>query len=140
MPTYTNLTNNQKQRLHKLIMRTARMTINNYCFKKSTEYILGSCNWVDIGEMIKFSSLKFINNLLVTQKPGFLYSNLKINKRACADISFHIFPKLTPFKNTLLYKGISHYNKLPSDLKYLSSKKFKLILKTERHMIKQLLD
>ena len=140
MPTYTNLNNNQKDRLHKLLMRTARMTLNSYCFKKSIEYILGSCNWVDINEMIKLSSLKFINNMLVTNKPGTLYSKIKVNKRLCADISFYKFPKLGGFKSTLLYKGISYYNKLPSDLKYLPGKQFKAKLKSERHILKQLPD
>ena len=107
MPTYTNLNINQKSRLHKLLMRTARMTINSYCFKKSIDFILGSCKWEDVNEMIKLSSLKFINNMLITQKPGTLYSNIKTNKRTCADISFHSFPRLGGFKSTLLYKGIS---------------------------------
>ena len=140
MPTYTNLNNNQKDRFHKLLMRTARMTLNSYCFKKSIDYILGSCNWVDINEMIKLSSLKFINNMLVTSKPGTLYSKIKINKRSCADISFYTFPKLGGFKSTLLYKGISYYNKLPSDLKYLPRKQFKAKLKSERHILEQLPD
>ena len=140
MPTYTNLNVNQKDRLHKLLMRTARMTMNSYCFKKSIDFILGRCKWVDINEMIKLSSLKFINNMLITQKPGTLYSKIKINKRTCADISFYSFPRLGGFKSTLLYKGISYYNKLPSDLKFLSGKQFKEKLKTERHLLKQLSD
>ena len=48
MPTYTNLNSNQKDRLHKVLMRTARMTLNSYCFKKSIDFILGCCKWVDI--------------------------------------------------------------------------------------------
>ena len=44
MPTYTNLNNNQKDRIHRLIMRMARMTLNSYCFKISVDFILGSCN------------------------------------------------------------------------------------------------
>ena len=116
------------------------MTINSYCFKKSIDYILGCCNWVDINEMIKMSSLKFINNMLVTQKPGTLYSKIKLNKRTCADLSFYSFPKLEGLKSTLLYKGIFYYNQLPSDLKYLPSKQFKVVIKRERHMLKQLSD
>ena len=84
--------------------------------------------------MIKMSSLKFINNMLVTQKP------IKLNKRTCADLSFYSFPKLEGLKSTLLYKGIFYYNQLPSDLKYLPSKQFKVVIKRERHMLKQLSD
>ena len=80
MPTYTNFTNQQKDRLHRVLMRTARMTLNSYCFKKSIDYILGRCTWVDIDKMIKSAALKFINNLLLIQKPGELYSKLKVTK------------------------------------------------------------
>ena len=106
----------------------------------SIDYILGSCDWVDINEMIKSLSLKFINNMLATQKPGTLYSNIKINKRACANISFYTFPKSKHLKSTLLYKGITYYNQLPSELKFLSGKEFKTKLKRERHILKQLSD
>ena len=121
-------------------MRTARMTLNSYCFKKSIDFILGSCNWVDVDEMIKMSALKFINNVLVSQTPGTLYSKLKINKRTCSNISFKYFPKLTGFKCTILYRGIHYYNQLPTDFKLLQRKKFKEKLKNERHILKQLLD
>ena len=121
-------------------MRTARMTLNSYCFKKSIDYILGSCKWVDINEMIKLSSLKFINNMLLTKKPGTLFSKIKVNKRSCANISFKIFPKSKPFKSTLLYRGISYYNQLPKEMKNLTAKQFKVTIKAERHILKQLSD
>ena len=121
MPTYTNLNNNQKNKLHKILMRTARMALNSYCFKKSIDYILGSCNWVDINEMIKLSSLKFINNILITKKPGTFYSKIKVNKRACANLSFYSFPKLGGFKSTLLYRGIAYcMYKIDNEMPFLS--------------------
>ena len=116
------------------------MTLNSYCFKKSIDYILGKCRWVDINEMIKLSSLKFINTMVLTGKPGYLYSQIKINKRACAPLSFHSYPKSNALKNTLLYKGISYYNQLPKDMKLLPRKKFKDKFKNERHLLKQLAD
>ena len=140
MPTYTNLNKNQKDRLHKILMRTARMTLNSYCFKKSIDFILGCCKWVDIDEMIKLSSVKFINNMLVSQKPGTMYSKIKINKRSCANLSFYVFPKSTGLKSTLLYRGIHYYNQLPSDLKFLPGKQFKVKIKSVRHILKQLSD
>ena len=76
MPTYTNLSCHQKDRLHKVLMQTARMALNSYCLGKSIEFILSKYNWVDINEMIKLSSLKFINNLLLSQKPWTLYYKL----------------------------------------------------------------
>ena len=90
--------------------------------------------------MIKMSALKFINNMLITQTPGTLYSKLKINKRTCSNISFKYFPKLAGFKCTVLYRGISYYNQLPTHFKLLQRHKFKEKLKNERYLLKQLLD
>ena len=90
--------------------------------------------------MVKLSSLKFINNILIMKKPGTFYSKIKVNKRACANLSFYSFPKLGGFKSTLLYRGIAYYNQLPDKLKYLPVKQFKAKLKTERHLLKQLSD
>ena len=125
MPTYTNLNINQKDELHKILMRTARMTLNSYCFKQSIESILEKCNWLTINDMIKQCALKFTNNLLLKHKPSFLYSNLKINKRACSNISFVSFLRSNGLKSTLLYKGSSLYNQLPKQLKHLKAKTFK---------------
>ena len=116
------------------------MTLNSYCYKKSIEFILGSCKWLDINEMIKFASIKFINNLVVSKKPGELYSMLKFGKRSCSNISFYYFPKTSGFKSTLLYRGIMYYNQLPNELKYLPKKKFSKQFKSERHILKQLSD
>ena len=69
MPTYTNLNKCQKDKLHKIIMRPGRTTLNSYCFKKSIEYILGQCNWFVINEMIKLSSLKFIHQVITPSNP-----------------------------------------------------------------------
>ena len=140
MPTYTNLNKCQKDKLHKIIMRMGRMTLNSYCFKKSIEYILGQCNWFDINEMIKLSSLKFIHQVITSANPPTLYSKLKLNKRSCSDISFFRFPKQKAFKNTVLFKGIYYYNKIPSELRKLSIKHFNSKLKKERHLLKQIQD
>merc|ERR1711954_190233 len=138
MPTYTNLNCHQRERIHKIIMRTARMTLNSYCFKLSIEHILGRCNWVDVDAMIKMSPVKFINSLLITQKPGVLYSNSKLSRRECTPISFKYFPKTSLLKNTLLFKVINYYNQLPRNIKFLPNKAFKIRLKKERHVMKQL--
>ena len=140
MPTYTNLNKSMKDRLHRVLMRAARMTINAYCFKKSIDYILGQCKWHDIDEMIKMCSLKFMNNMLTSQKPKSLFKKVKFSKRTCSTLSFHSFPKSSMRKNTLLYTGISYFNKLPRCLKYLPGKLFKAKLKSERQMLKQLSD
>ena len=87
MPTYTNLNCYQKERIHKVLMRTTRMVLNSYCFKRSIDFILSSCKWLDIEEMIKSSALKFINNLLITEKPYQLYSKLKIKEMVVSYIS-----------------------------------------------------
>ena len=78
--------------------------------------------------------------MLVTQKPGTLFSKIKMNKRKCANISFHSFPKSSTLKGTLLYRGIHYYNQLPGELKYLTKKQFKSKMRAGRHVLKQLSD
>ena len=89
---------------------------------------------------ILIRSFEFINNMIISKKPGYLYSQIKMNQRACAQISFYSFPKSTALKSTMLYKGISYFNQLPKDIKLLPRDKFKARLKNERHLLKQLAD
>ena len=48
LPLYLNTTKIQKDRLNKVIMTAARLAIGNYCFKKTSDYILSKCRWMNI--------------------------------------------------------------------------------------------
>ena len=59
LPLYNNTPGYLKTKLHKIIMKTARSAIGDYCFKKSITYILNKCKLMNIDNMIKYSSLVF---------------------------------------------------------------------------------
>ena len=60
-------------------MKSVRTAIGDYCFKKSTNYILQKCKWMNIDDMIMFSGLVSINNLII-KKPKSI-SNIYKNDR-----------------------------------------------------------
>ena len=41
LPMYSNLTIQNLNKLHKLLMTAARVVVGDFCFKKSCNYILG---------------------------------------------------------------------------------------------------
>ena len=43
LPLYNNLPLYLRNKLHKIQMKSARTAIANYCYKKSTSYILNRC-------------------------------------------------------------------------------------------------
>ena len=82
LPIYTPKIKNQQSKLHKIIMMSARTIIGNYCFKKSTKYILEKCKMNDITIMIALSSLKLFHKILINKKPKTLLNLLlSQNKR-----------------------------------------------------------
>ena len=111
--TYTNLNEKQINKIHKVIMRAARLCLQSYCFKERTNSILDRCHWRDAKETIIIANLKFIHNLIINKKPEYLYNQLKFGRRSCSQISFYDIPSSAKRKNTLLYQGINWYNKLP---------------------------
>ena len=48
---------------------SARTIVGNYCYKKSTGYILGNCKMFDITKMIAQSSLKLFHKMILNNKP-----------------------------------------------------------------------
>ena len=81
VPIYSTATKDNLNKLHKIIMTAARAAIGDYCFKKSTHYILGKCKWFDINDLIKFSSLNTIHKILYYKKPISLVSLFKSNEK-----------------------------------------------------------
>ena len=58
-----------KDKLHKVIMKAARFSIGNYCFKKSTYFILNRCKLTTINNMINISAIKLIHKTLHNESP-----------------------------------------------------------------------
>ena len=127
LPLYLNLNQNIINKLHKVVMTSARCAIGSYCFKKSIKYILKKCKLLNIKNMILYSSLNFIHKIISEKKPKALtdtYKNL-ITRRAVVDIYPFYCPKQKSLKNFILYKGISLYNQLSTNFKSFTVKKFK---------------
>ena len=80
--------------------------------------------------MIKKASLKFIHKIINTEKPKQIYSKIRFNNRLrkCAKLSLKDGIRKESNKRTLIYQSIQLYNTLPSSMKYLSIKKFKIHL------------
>ena len=110
-------------------MRSARIIINDYCYRKSTKYILGKCNWLSVNQMIDFSAVKTIHKILYNKNPVPLYNHYKINRRTTANIHYNYIPKSSSFRKYFIYHGISTYNMLPATLKCLHPRKFKKVYK-----------
>ena len=64
LPTYMNATSEQKNKIHKVIMRAARMIIGSYCLMKSTTYIFGKCNWLTTNQMIEYAATKEVHKII----------------------------------------------------------------------------
>ena len=47
-----SITNKLNEKLHKVIMSSARAAIGNYCRYKSINYLLKKCNLLDIKDLI----------------------------------------------------------------------------------------
>ena len=131
IPLYLNINKNLSTKLHKVLMTAARAAIGSYCFKKSKTYILNKCKWLNMNQMILYSSLKFIHKAVTTKQPNSitsLYKNI-FTKRTVVDVIPVYKPKNKNMKDFVIYGGLSKYNSLPKTLKTLSIKKFNSQLK-----------
>ena len=129
LPLYSQANQIMTNKLHKVLMTAARCVIGNYCFKKSINYILSKCNWLNINKMISNASLKLINGIVIDKTPKAIYNLFKINRRAVVDINLKYIPKSKYYEQFFLYKELKNYNKLPQTLKGLSKFKFKKSIK-----------
>ena len=113
-------------------MTAARTAIGNFCFKKSVSYILQKCNWLTAQQMINYASIKTIHSVIKTGVPRSIYKYFKINKRTCSEITPKVYPMKKFSRELYLYKALNIYNKLPTNIKILNPKQFKL--KAIRHL------
>lgn len=126
LPLLSSTNKTQLKKVHKLVMFAARTVHGHYCYKTSIKNILSKLGWMSANQLIQWSSLKFIHKIIFSQQPNSLYNHFKINKRKCAAIVPKKFPKSNFSKNICVNKSLETYNKLPTDLKILVPKKFKL--------------
>ena len=130
LPLHININQQQLNKIHKLIMATARQTIGTYGFKISCAKILNKCEWMDVSHMIIVSSLKFIHNIFVTRQPTCLLNlyNMKLEQRSSNRKVTKYYPKIKSniqlVQNSLMYKATEIYNKVPDYLLTLNITKF----------------
>ena len=67
-------------KLHKVIMTVARTAIGNFCFKKSTIYILDKLKWLNIDNMIIFSSLCYTHKIIKNKSTSNIFKTKKSNR------------------------------------------------------------
>ena len=131
MPIYMNSSVKNIASLHKVLMTAARAAIGNYCYRKSTVYILKKCGLLNIKKLIIFSSLSFYYNLNKRKLPDSIYNLFqKQNSRAKTDVFRPIYkPKTKGVDNGCLYRGAIQYNSLPDSMKTLTREKYISTLK-----------
>ena len=127
VPIYSISTQLNIQKLHKIIMTAARAEIGNFCFKKSISYILSKCDWFDISDLIKYSSLNIIHKIQKLKKPQSLVSYFRTSNkdRKVKSVTTKYIPLSVKMNNFYIYKYSKIYNSLDTYIKEKSIKGFK---------------
>ena len=129
LPFYSNLTDELTQKLHKVVMTSARMAIGDYCYKVKCDKILARCNWLPIRYMINVSQCIYLHKIITNKSPQKIYDYLIIPNRQAKDIRLNYQSKTKLSKSSLLYHGLNIYNNLPIQIRQFPQKKFKLQVK-----------
>ena len=82
-------------KLHKVVTTAARAVIGSYCYKKSVNYMLSKCQWLDINAMMQNASLNFLHKVLKFKEPKAIYNLFKNveNRRSVVAITLNYRPK-----------------------------------------------
>ena len=131
LPLYCSTNKFNIDKLHKIVMTAARTAIGSYCFKKSTTYILDKCGWLHINNMIIYSSLNIIHNVIKNKLPISMTQLFRFqeNTRSKSKISLRYTPKNNRYKNFYICKYLNIYNEIPNSEKAKSGKSFKQYIK-----------
>ena len=107
-------------------MTSARTIIGNYCFKKSTKYILDKCNLLNAKQLITYSAIKFIHKTITNKLPkSNYYMYLPPNKRTNnKTIRTKVQPKTKKLRLHVIHKGADLLNNTPAEIRNLPMKKF----------------
>ena len=119
-----------KNSVHRIIMKICRFCKGNYCFKISVKKICKSIGMDTPSQLIIKSTVRFIHNIIINEKPSQLSKLLrKPRTRRNAKISNTYAPKTEKCRRNLLYEGLKIYNKLPDSLKQLDTIGFRRKIK-----------
>jgi len=126
LPLYMQATTGQINKIHRVIMASARTIIGNYCYKKSIKYILGKCNMLDAKNMIAYSSIILLNKILTYKIPPSIYMLYRPSNRGNTDTTTRtkLKPKTKKLSNHVIYKGAVILNAIPNDFKKITFEKF----------------
>ena len=107
-------------------MKSARTIIGNYCYKKSTGYILNKCNMLPIKEFMIYATVKFFYGIELTNEPKAMLSLFMDKNQRQKYIKFQPIykPKLSIVSKSCVHEGSRIYNTIPNDLKRGSKKTF----------------
>ena len=112
-------------------MTAARAAIGNYCYRKSTKYILDKCKWLPIDDLIKYRRISYIHRVTFDRSPKSIVEIYRENRfqRHKSEITVNYVPKNTKYTKFFLYDHIGSYNKIPIETKSKQPKLFKKYLK-----------
>ena len=134
LPFYSSINADQINKLHKILMTSARMAIGNYCYRVKTSKILGKCNWLPISDMIINAQCNFLHKMFMNKHPIKIFQMFNFPSRQAKEIRLDIKSKSKLSKNSLLFNALDLYNNLPVEIKQLPVNSFKKQLK--KHLFK----
>ena len=129
--TYVSATEAQLNRLHKVLMTSARLIFGSYGFKVSCDKILKTTQLLTLRRICRTEAVKFINGVMHNRKPLLIYSLINMPNRLTAPIYPKYLPRASKFRNFYFYKMLKYFNELPLTYRNISVKKFKRQLKSD---------
>ena len=136
IPLYMNAPAYEIKKLHKVLMTSARLAIGSYCFKKSCDYMLKKCNWLNINNLINHAGISLTHKIINKKEPISilkLYKSGK-NKRIATRWYTMYNPKTENMKKFYIYKSLDDFYKIPKEIQSckpnLFKKKLKIFLET----------
>ena len=133
LPLYLNENQNVKDKIYKIILKSARWVHGNYCYKQSCRKILGSLNWKLPDEQIEDAAARFFHKVVTYKEPEDIYSLVRYPRsRINAEVSMKIIAKNKPFSKLMLNHMANILNRIPEGLKGERPHLFKKKLKAKR--------
>ena len=102
LPLYTQASNENINKIHKIIMRAA---IGNYCCRFTISKILGICKWPAAKDMINHSAITTIHNIINNKKPKSIINLFNIKyQRNSKQIFTKYLPRTEQFTKFCIYQ------------------------------------
>merc|ERR1712240_105716 len=105
-PYTLKLQKHKFQKIHKVIMIASRVIIGNYCFKKSTNYILDKYGILSAKQMISFASITYLHKIYFSNIPTSIYELFLPSNRRGTDLKIRtkVRAKTKKLKNHIINK------------------------------------